>query len=642
MDPLAALSKIGHAFFARDGVRLAFGKRWDGAVIHISQADRGAACGCQCPAQNCGRKLVARKPDSDIAHHFAHAPLTVAERTAGIAPSCKHGNMTALHHYAEQLLNSRKSLVLPPVRATYETRTKTIREAKCFAFDSAKLETMDGETIPDVILEKGNDRMQVEVYVTHRCGPEKRAKITAAGISAVEIDLSALSRDTTIAGLDEAILTSAPREWIYNRKAMQLRSELEQIAKRDAAAAEKKRLSQIENHKVAYAASRRRALASNWKDSPEVQGVSAAGDGDLLDGPSVGEGYFSVHPKLWKAAILGDMVSNYGGATPFSVIGEFRKRGWITEQFWSRHQGNDSLLADAKLPDGGAEQAVVSFLQFLAANGIIEDVGWTWKQTQRRSDQLHQRRLEQDRADREAAEMAARLKSLKNLGNSIALLGSDIEQGCFDVASWMEHCPNGGRSLKQIAIEGDAAWRTLKKALATTLAVLKDECEEQAEDIGLPVREAIRAMRAVHEARAIQRKAEEEEAERLKRLGRLNTITALSIALVGDTHSNWMDAPHSSLNGMTPRDAAAQSAEFLEKATRLLRNFAAGLAKKAKWIDELEREASRLLPRPDMLRLYMTTSNPDLPGRVSPSTYTKDEQTMQQCLALLRRRFGKR
>jgi NAD(P)-dependent dehydrogenase (short-subunit alcohol dehydrogenase family) len=105
MDPLAALTKIGHAFFARDGVRLAFGKRWDGQIIHISQASRGSACGCKCPAKNCGRKLVARKPDSDIAHHFAHAPLTREEQAAGNAPSCKHGNMTALHHYAEQLLN---------------------------------------------------------------------------------------------------------------------------------------------------------------------------------------------------------------------------------------------------------------------------------------------------------------------------------------------------------------------------------------------------------------------------------------------------------------------------------------------------------------------------------------------------------
>jgi hypothetical protein len=40
---------------------------------------------------------------------------------------------------------------------------------------------MDGENIPDVILTKGSDRMQVEVYVTHRCGSEKRAEIAGPG-----------------------------------------------------------------------------------------------------------------------------------------------------------------------------------------------------------------------------------------------------------------------------------------------------------------------------------------------------------------------------------------------------------------------------------------------------------------------------
>jgi hypothetical protein len=55
---------------------------------------------------------------------------------------------------------------------------------------------------------------------------------------------------------------------------------------------------------------------------------------------------------------------------------------------------------------------------------------------------------------------------------------------------------------------------------------------------------------------------------------------------------------------------------------------------------ELEREAFKLFPRPDKLRLYMTTSDPELPGLVSPTVYTKDEQTMRQCLVLLRRRYG--
>lgn len=642
MDPLAALSKIGHAFFSRDSVRLAFGKRWDGQVIHISQASRGAACGCQCPASSCGRKLVARKPNSDIAHHFAHAPLTAAERAAGIAPSCKHGNMTALHHYAEQLLNRRKSLVLPPVEATYGARTRTIRKAKPFAFDSAMLETMDGETIPDVLLQKGDDRMQVEIYVTHRCGPDKRAKIAAAGISAVEIDLSALSRDTTIAGLDEAILASAPREWIYNRKAVQVRNELVQIAEREAAAAEQRRLSQIEKLKASYAAARRKALEFDWTESRQVQAVTAAGDGALLDGPSVGEGYFTVHPKVWKAAILYDMVPRFGGVIPLSAVGEFRGRDWITEEFASRGQRHDPLLVDAKLPKGGAEQAVVRFLRSLAANGIVEDTGWAWKQTQRRSAELHQRRIEQDHADRTAAQTAARLASLKDFGKNIALLGDDIERQGFDVVSWMEQAQDGQQSFKQIAIGGDAAWQTLKKALLTTLAVLRDESEQEADDLGLPVRRALHTMRSLHESRAAQRKAEAEEAEGLQRSERLNTLTVLSTTLIGDAHSNWLEAPHSHLDGMSPREAVALSAGHLEIASRLLRKFAAELVKKAKWVDELEREASKLFPRPDKLRLYMTAGDPELPGLVSPSVYTKDEQTMRQCLALLKRRYGRR
>lgn len=504
------------------------------------------------------------------------------------------------------------------------------------------LETMDGETIPDVILQKGGDRMQVEIYVTHRCGPEKRAKIAGAGISAVEINLSALSRDTTIAGLDEAILTSAPREWIYNRRIALARNELERIASQEAAAAEERRRNQIEKVKAAYASAQQRALGSDWQESPQVQAVTAAGDAELLDGPSVGDGYFTVHPKVWKAGILCDMVPRFLGVTPLTVIGEFRMRGWINEQFAGRSQTEDSLLVDANLPKGGAEQAVFRFLRSLAVKGVVEDTGWAWKQTQRRSAELHQRRIEQDRAHREAAQLAARLAFLKGLGERIALLGSDVERQGFEIAHWMEHAPDGQQSLKQIAIRGDAAWRTLKGALAITLAVLKDESEQEADDLGLPVRGALKTMRSIHDSRAAQRKTEEEEAERLQRLKRIETITALSISWIGDAHSNWLEAPHSNLDGMSPREAAARSGEYLEIATRLLRSFQAELIKKAKWVDELEREASKLLPRPDMLRLYMTAGDPELPGLVSPTAHTKDEQTMWQCMALLRRRYGKR
>jgi hypothetical protein len=233
--PLAAFTQIGHAFFARDGVQLAFGRRSDGELIHISQVARGAACGCICPAQDCRRKLIARKPTSSIKHHFCHAP----ERRAGASPSCRYAPMTILHELAGRLLNERKILVLPPVEAQLGDRKRVLRRAKAFSFDAAELETADGETIPDVILYKGEHRMQVEVYVTHRCSAEKRSKIIAAEIAAIEIDLSDVDRNATVEEIGEAIFSTAPRDWIYNRKAQELLKELQEQAHAETEAAKK-------------------------------------------------------------------------------------------------------------------------------------------------------------------------------------------------------------------------------------------------------------------------------------------------------------------------------------------------------------------------------------------------------------------
>lgn len=155
-------------------MKLAFGRRWDGRIIHISDAERGSACGCTCPG--CGRKLVAHK-GAEVQHHFAHAPLSDEERSKGVLPSCAHGPMTALHAYAQELLNEKKSVVLPPVETNIGSIPKKLRGAESFSFDSALLERMDGETIPDVILYLGHHRMHVEILVTHRCGPEKIAKL---------------------------------------------------------------------------------------------------------------------------------------------------------------------------------------------------------------------------------------------------------------------------------------------------------------------------------------------------------------------------------------------------------------------------------------------------------------------------------
>lgn len=50
-------------------VNLLYAVTKNGETVHISEVQRGGACGCVCPA--CGDELIARK-GSEVKHHFAH------------------------------------------------------------------------------------------------------------------------------------------------------------------------------------------------------------------------------------------------------------------------------------------------------------------------------------------------------------------------------------------------------------------------------------------------------------------------------------------------------------------------------------------------------------------------------------------
>jgi hypothetical protein len=644
ISPLAAFTRVGHALFARNGVKLAFGMHWKHGLLHISQVARGVACGCTCPAENCRRTLIAKKPESDIEHHFAHAPLTEAEREAGIAPNCEHGSMTALHIHAERLLNERKSLVLPAVEAHLESRTRRVRKAGGYTFDSAKLEKMDGETIPDVILFKGDQRMHVEVYVTNKCGQEKRDKIVAAQISAVEVNLSHLRKkasELTIEELNREILEAAPREWIYNRKRQEALVTLEAEAAKAAVLAKEKRQKEIDSVRNEYVAAKDCALGSNWADSPGVLALQQPGFAELLESPAGGEGYFSVHPKVWKATILGSLLKPHWGTTPLAILQEFGNRGWLIGRFRSLALWDDDLVKEARLPAGGPEAVVTRFLQHLAKKGVVEDRGWDWQFTSRHTAEIECRRRKKEIEAYEATRRSARHKQLAKLVGEIVEIGGGAEKLTFSYEGWLSNGEED-RTRSQIVDEGGQEWRDLLKGLTATLAVLNDKSEDNAEDFGLPVRPALDAMRAMQAARAAERKLEAEAAERKEQEARIATIVQLATDALGDAADDWLDRPLEALKEATPRASAAGSPEGLEKTRALLGKQLEAMELKAKWVEAFEREVRTLFGRNDKAALYMNSSEPKLPGGASPKAYIKDEQTMRHCLDLLRQRLGKR
>lgn len=648
LSPIAAAR--GHAVFSRDGAKLAFGKHWDGRIIHISEAERGRACGCVCPAVGCGRILVARRPvDGYVIHHFAHLPLTVAERAAGIPETCERGGMTAVHAYAQQILNEAKSLVLPPVTATLGAATRTRSPARRFDFDHAELETMDGDTVPDVILHKGARRLHVEIYVTHRCGPAKRTKIVAAEIAAIEIDLSGLPRDTTLDGIKAAVLKSAPREWIHNRKIVALQNELQTEAAARAQRLKEKQLREIAAAADQYGQYCRLALSQGWRDAETVAFVEVHGLGSLIESTLTGEGYFSVHPKVWRAAVVQRLFE--GGFAPSmltairsqTLFEQFSLDGWIPTPY-SPEALRRSPEKCAGLPFTNPRNAIEAYLHELQAKGAARR--WQsgiWSPAEVAFDKFREREAEIARAAAAEAERKRRSERLSSLISELLAFTTEEERGAFDVLNWMT-APGSktGTVPSDIVRKGGNAWSGFEKELRRALATLRGQTNESTDDYGLPMARALDRGRLAWAERQRQREAAVADAAREAAAARRGWLERIAYEILHPDDLGWLDQPLIALGGLTPRRAAEASSDQYGHAERSLIRFAKEIEHKKQVMKTLRQKASELLKIPESVDLYLRASDPELPGRISPAAYARDAKTMEECLALLRKRIKRR
>lgn len=279
-------------------VRLAYGERPDGLIVHISQVVSGLACDCVCPG--CGARLVARKGRLKE-YHFGHYR----------AVPCKQALESALHKLAKQVLDERRELLLPEVRAEIGDQELVTHKEEVHHFDDAILEHHLDAIVPDVIVRKGNHRLLVEMYVTHRCGPEKIQRIMDLGLSCVEIDLRRIPRDATREQVADALLGQARRYWIYNPK---LAMAHERLTEKIAREAEERRVAaeravEAERRKLAALAEKidriiKRPLVLKDPDTPAIIDVCARGFGDYIGHSLRGDFAFTVPPREWQARII--------------------------------------------------------------------------------------------------------------------------------------------------------------------------------------------------------------------------------------------------------------------------------------------------------------------------------------------------
>lgn len=211
--------------------RLPFAVR-AGQLFRADEVANGLACACECPG--CGARVVARNQGRHRVAHFAHYQ----------APECSHGLQTALHLAAKELFLTHRQLHLPGMAGELPYSPAFWRQ---FAFNAhayeyvlhahglgqpayelpsryvnildVRLEQRTGNVVPDIVLDTETGPLLVEIAVTHFVDEMKLAKLTALGISTLEIDLSGHARNLTIPALAQAVLhDTSTKTWVYNAR----------------------------------------------------------------------------------------------------------------------------------------------------------------------------------------------------------------------------------------------------------------------------------------------------------------------------------------------------------------------------------------------------------------------------------------
>jgi hypothetical protein len=154
--------------------------------------------------------LVARTKSGKRAQNFAHRAIV----------ECVGAYETMLHRVSKQIIADNRWVRTPDVIAVHANVTTVLRPPCDLALDVVTLEHWLDGMRPDIIgrVERSGrvKDLLVEIFVTHRCDDEKIQKIHEQAIAAIEIDLSQAPRRASKEQLEDLVLRSAPRQWLFN------------------------------------------------------------------------------------------------------------------------------------------------------------------------------------------------------------------------------------------------------------------------------------------------------------------------------------------------------------------------------------------------------------------------------------------
>ena len=153
-----------------------------GKLVSVDDVLRGLKCECICP--DCKTPLIARQGITKQ-WHFAHANNA----------ECVGARMTALHLWAQQIIQEEKQVMLPSFNGRATNSSNSL-----IKFDEVFLEKripindsyIQADCIGRITKNEEVHDLLIEILVTHEVDEQKKEDIKALNMSCIEIDLSDL------------------------------------------------------------------------------------------------------------------------------------------------------------------------------------------------------------------------------------------------------------------------------------------------------------------------------------------------------------------------------------------------------------------------------------------------------------------
>ncbi len=196
-------------------IKLPFGLNKDSVLVHIADVESGKKCSCVCP--DCGSPLIGSK-GIQKQHHFKHIAINECE------------GESAVHRAAKQIIIERKRITLPRCivsvsgkdsRGIKHTEEKiVVEEGKIINFDSVEGERELHGMRADILAEKGDALLIIEIFYRHKVDDQKRQKIIDANVSSIEINLSDLTPEDVKNWESFWLYLNRPQhiQWLHNAK----------------------------------------------------------------------------------------------------------------------------------------------------------------------------------------------------------------------------------------------------------------------------------------------------------------------------------------------------------------------------------------------------------------------------------------